>query len=63
MGWEYLKCFWFIIKISEFQWDFRHEVFHIKDYIYSHLLPRDCVIFNLKGINYCTFILVQCISL
>ena len=35
----------------------------IKDYIYSHLLPRDCVIFDLKGINYYTFILVQCVSL
>ena len=35
----------------------------ISDYIYSHLLPRDCVISDLKGINYYTFILVQCVSL
>ena len=33
----------------------------ISDYIYSHLL-RDCVIPDLKGINYYTFILVQCVS-
>ena len=35
----------------------------ISDYIYSHILPRDCVISDLKGINYYTFILVQCVSL
>ena len=35
----------------------------ISDYICSHLLPRDYVIFDLKGINYYTFILVQCVSL
>ena len=35
----------------------------ISDYLCSHLLPRDCVISDLKGINYHTFILVQCVSL
>ena len=35
----------------------------ISDYIYSHLLPRDCVISDFKGINYYTFILVRCVSL
>ena len=35
----------------------------ISDYICSHLLPQDCVISDLKGINCNTFILVQCVSL
>ena len=35
----------------------------ISDYICSHLLPRDCVISDLKGISYYTFILVQCVGL
>ena len=35
----------------------------INDYIYSHLLPRNSVKSDLNGINYHTFILVQCVSL
>ena len=35
----------------------------IKDYINSHLLPRNRVKSDLNGINYHTFILVQCVNL
>ena len=66
MGWENWKCFSLIMKISEFQWDLRHEIVKIPtslrditDYIYLHLLPRNRVRSDLNGINYHTSILVQ----
>ena len=70
MGWEYLTVFsslkrsqnfngTCVMKFLKIPTSFRD----IRDYIYLHLLPRDCVISYLKGINYYTFILVQCVSL